>query len=500
MYINVDFPPTLAQGGERLFEDIQITLSMRFCPESTNRNCALAIATFTSFLPPFMASSINIALPAIGAEFAMDAILLGWIATSYLLSAAVFMVPFGKIADIYGMKKVFLIGLAIFTASSMVAFFSPNSTILIVSRVLQGIGSAMIFGTGTAILVNVFPLQERGRVLGINAAFVYLGLSLGPFLGGILTQYFGWRSLFLINVPLGLIPLALGLWKLKGEWAGAREDRFDLTGSTIYSLMIVAVMYGFSRLPSWEGAALVLVGAATFLLLIRWESGVASPVLDVSLFRKNRVYAYSNLAALISYSATFAITFLLSLYLQYIKGLQPDQAGLIMLAQPAVMTIFSPYTGKLSDRMEPRLVATAGMVLTFVAILAFIFLDEDTSLAFITAGLIILGLGLALFSSPNTNAIMSSVQPRHYGIGSATLGTMRLVGQVSSMSFVMMVFSLYLGKVEITPQYYPEFLASVKVAFVIFSALCILGILASLARGKLRTEDMNNKNSDECQM
>jgi len=264
--------------------------------------------------------------------------------------------------------------------------------------------------------------------------------------------------------------------------------------------MLVAVMFGFSLLPAWEGAALVLAGAVTLLLLIRWESGVSSPVLDVRLFKKNRVYAYSNLAALISYSATFAITFLLSLYLQYIKGLQPDQAGLIMLAQPAVMTIFSPYTGKLSDRMEPRLVATAGMVLTFVAILAFIFLDEDTSLAFITAGLIILGLGLALFSSPNTNAIMSSVQPRHYGIGSATLGTMRLVGQVSSMSFVMMVFSLYLGKVEITPQYYPEFLASVKVAFVIFSALCILGILASLARGKLRTEDMNNKNSDECQM
>jgi EmrB/QacA subfamily drug resistance transporter len=433
-----------------------------------------------------MASSINIALPAIGAEFSMDAILLGWIATSYLLSAAVFMVPFGKIADIYGMKKVFFLGLFIFTASSLVAFFAPTSSILIGSRILQGIGSAMIFGTGTAILVSVFPVQERGKILGINAASVYLGLSLGPFLGGLLTEYFGWRSLFLINVPLGLIPLALGMWKLKGEWAGAREDRFDLTGSAIYSLMLVAVMFGFSLLPAWQGAALVLVGVATFLLFIRWESKVACPVLDVRLFKKNRVYAYSNLAALISYSATFAITFLLSLYLQYIKGLAPDQAGLIMLAQPAVMAIFSPYTGKLSDKMEPRLVATAGMGLTFVAVLAFVFLSAETSLFFIVACLITLGLGLALFTSPNTNAIMSSVEPRHYGVGSATLGTMRLVGQVASMSFVMMVFSLYLGKVEITPQYYPLFLSSVKVAFAVFSALCILGIFASLARGKLR--------------
>jgi MFS family permease len=396
------------------------------------------------------------------------------------------MVPFGKIADIYGMKKVFFIGLFIFTASSLIAFFAPTSTILIGSRILQGIGSAMIFGTGTAILVSVFPVQERGKILGINAASVYLGLSLGPFLGGLLTEYFGWRSLFLINVPLGLIPLALGMWKLKGEWAGAREDRFDLTGSAIYSLMLVAVMFGFSLLPAWQGAALVLVGVATFFLFIRWESGVACPVLDVRLFKNNRVYAYSNLAALISYSATFAITFLLSLYLQYIKGLAPDQAGLIMLAQPAMMAIFSPFTGRLSDKMEPRLVATAGMALTFVAVLAFVFLSAETSLIFIVACLITLGLGLALFTSPNTNAIMSSVEPRCYGVGSATLGTMRLVGQVASMSFVMMVFSLYLGKVEITPQYYPEFLSSVKVAFAVFSALCILGIFASLARGKLR--------------
>jgi EmrB/QacA subfamily drug resistance transporter len=416
----------------------------------------------------------------------MDAILLSWIATSYLLSAAVFMVPFGKVADIYGMKKVFFIGLFIFTASSLVAFFAPSSMVLIGSRVLQGFGSAMIFGTGTAILVSVFPLQERGRILGINAASVYLGLSLGPFLGGLLTEYFGWRSLFLINVPLGLIPLALGLWKLKGEWAGARGDRFDMIGSAIYSLMLVAVMFGFSLLPAWEGAALILAGAATLILLIRWESGVSCPVLDVGLFKKNRVYAYSNLAALISYSATFAITFLLSLYLQYIKGLAPDQAGLIMLAQPAMMAIFSPFTGKLSDRIEPRLVATAGMALTFVAVLAFVSLNGETSLYFIVACLITLGLGLALFTSPNTNAIMSSVEPRHYGIGSATLGTMRLVGQVSSMSFVMMVFSLYLGEVEITPQYYPQFLSSVRVAFIVFSSLCILGIYASLARGKLR--------------
>jgi len=151
--------------------------------------------------------------------------------------------------------------------------------------------------------------------------------------------------------------------------------------------------------------------------------------IDVGLFKNNRTYAFSNLAALINYSATFAITFLLSLYLQYIKGLEADQAGLILVAQPLVMTLLSPYTGKLSDRIEPRLVATAGMALTFVGVCAFIFLEQDTSIFFIVASLLILGLGLSLFTSPNTNAIMSSVEPRCYGVGSATLGTMRLVGR-----------------------------------------------------------------------
>lgn len=458
------------------------------CSDADTRRCALLIATLTAFLPPFMASSINIALPAIGEEFSMDAILLGWIATSYLLSAAVFMVPFGRLADIIGMKRIFLIGLFVFTASSLVAYAAPSASILIFSRVLQGIGSAMIFGTGTAILVNVFPLQERGRVLGINAASVYLGLSLGPFLGGVLTHYFGWRSLFLVNVTLGLIPLALGLSRLRGEWAGARGESFDRKGSAIYSLMLVSLMVGFSLLPGRTGVALVLAGAATLPLLIRTESGLKSPVLELRLFKENRVYAYSNLAALISYSATFAITFLLSLYLQYIKGLQPDQAGMIMLVQPAVMTVLSPYTGKLSDRMEPRLVASAGMALTFVSVLVFVFLDDNTGLLAIALNLMLLGLGLALFTSPNTNAIMSSVEPRHYGIGSATLGTMRLVGQVSSMSFAMMVFSVYLGAVEIGPANYPQFLAAVKVTFVVFSGLCLAGTFASLARGRLRRE------------
>jgi EmrB/QacA subfamily drug resistance transporter len=439
-------------------------------------------------LPPFMAASINIALPAIGAEFSMDAVLLGWIATSYLLSAAVFLVPFGRLADIHGMKKIFISGLALYTISSFLSAVAPSASILIAVRVLQGFGSAMLFGTGTAILICLFPPHERGKVLGINVASVYLGLSLGPVLGGFLTQSFGWRSIFLANVPLGLIVLILVSWKLKGEWAAARGEKFDLIGSIIYSTMLICVMYGFSLLPATLGSVMVLLGLLGLVALIKWESTTESPVLDINLFRTNRVFAFSNLAALINYSATFAAGFLLSLYLQYIKGLDPQDAGMVLIAQPLVMAIFSPFAGRLSDRIEPRIIASAGMALTLLCIIPFAFIDGQTPVWYITVVLVILGLGLALFSSPNTNAIMSSIERRCYGVGSATLASMRLVGQALSMGVAMLVFAVYMGRVEILPENYPLFLVSARIAFMIFAGLCFLGIFASLARGEVRVQ------------
>jgi EmrB/QacA subfamily drug resistance transporter len=459
--------------------------------DAITRRCALVIAALSSFLPPFMAASINIALPAIGAEFSMDAVLLGWIATSYLLAAAVFLIPFGRLADIHGMKKIFVIGLAVYTIASLLSAVAPSANVLIAVRIIQGVGSAMLFSTGTAILICLFPPHERGKVLGINVAFVYLGLSLGPVLGGFLTQSFGWRSIFLVNVLLGLIVLALVLWKLKGEWAAATGEKFDLIGSAIYSMMLICVMCGFSLLPEAVGWILFFLGLVSLIALIKWESMTDSPVLDIDLFRTNRVFAFSNLAALINYSATFAVGFLLSLYLQYIKGLSPQEAGAILIAQPLVMAIFSPIAGRLSDRIEPRIIASAGMALTLLGIIPFIFLDFQTSISYILGVLVILGLGLALFSSPNTNAIMSSIQRRSYGVGSATLASMRLVGQALSMGVAMLVFAYYIGRVEIMPENYSLFLQSTQTAFIIFSALCFLGIFASLARGEVRGHEKN---------
>jgi EmrB/QacA subfamily drug resistance transporter len=451
-----------------------------------SRRAALLVTTVGAFITPFMGSSIAIGLPSIGVELHMDAILLGWVSTTYLLAAVMFMVPIGRIADIYGRKKIFTYGMLTYTIASALSATSTSAAMLISFRILQGIGGAMIFSTAVAILTSVFPPQDRGRVLGINVAAVYIGLSLGPFAGGLLTQYLGWRAIFWANVPLGLMVIALIFWKLKGEWAEARGEKFDVAGSIMYSLMLLAIMYGFTMLPDIIGVVLILAGAAGFVAFIRWETKVKSPVLDIGLFKNNTVFALSNVAALINYSATYAVGFLLSLYLQYVKGLSPQNAGLVLVAAPVVQAVFSPFAGRLSDKVEPRIVSSAGMGLTVIGLIFFIFLDETTSLWFIIAGLMILGLGFALFSSPNTNAVMSSVDRKCYGVASATLSTMRQIGMTFNMGMVMLIFGIYIGHVQITPEYYPAFISSVNMVFIISAILCFGGIFASLARGKVR--------------
>jgi len=452
----------------------------------TSKGAVLLVATMASFLFPFMLSAVNIALPTIGKELSLDAVMLGWIATAYLLSSATLLVPFGRIADIYGRKKIFTCGIVILTLSALFSGMANSATMLISCRVFQGVGGAMLAGTAVALLTTVFPANERGKILGINVAATYIGLSLGPVLGGVLTHHLGWRSIFFLGAFLGLAVIGVVLWKLKGEWTGAKGERFDLVGSVIYILGLVALVYGFTLLPAMSGVGLIIGGAIGLSAFTRWEMRTRSPVLDINLFKNSKAFTLSNLAALINYSATFAVTFLMSLYLQYLKEFNPESAGLILVAMPAMQAIFSPLAGRLSDRIEPRLIASAGMALTTIGLVIFIFLNEQTPLELIIGNLLLIGFGFALFSSPNTNAVMSSAPKTAYGVASATLATMRQVGMVLSMGVAMLMFTLYMGRVQITPEYYPLFQQSMKTAFIIFAVLCFGGIFASLARGKVR--------------
>ena len=298
-----------------------------------------------------------------------------------------------------------------------------------------------------------------------------------------------------MNVPLGSIIILVVLWKLKEEWVDAQGEKFDIIGSFIYGLSIVGIIYGITQLPSARSIWLILIGFIGIFVFIKWEGHVESPVFEINLYRHNRLFALSNLATLIHFSGSFAVTFLLSLYLQNIKGLSPQGAGLVLVTQTIVQAIFSPFAGKLSDRIEPGIVAAVGMAITGLGICSFIFLDEASSLTFILVNLILLGLGIALFSSPNANAIMSSVERKFYGQASGSSATMRQFGMILSMGIVTLLFNLFIGRVEITVDIYPAFIRSLKVAFSIFSVLCFAGIFASLARGKMHPSTLTTGDS-----
>jgi EmrB/QacA subfamily drug resistance transporter len=422
------------------------------------------------------------------AQFHADAVTLGWITSAYIIAAAVFIVPFGRYADIVGRRKIFLAGVLVFTLASLACAVSPSAEILIAFRFVQGVGGAMLFATSVAIVTQVYGPGERGAALGITIATVYAGLSIGPFLGGILTDHGGWPAIFLVNIPIGLLTIALTLREVRHEWADAAGERFDLPGAAIYGFMLFSLIFGMLLLPDPAGFAWIAGAAVAAAVFCRQEMRSASPLMDLAVFSDNRTFVFSNIAAMINYGATFGVGVLLSLYLQYIQGFSAAAAGLILVAQPVVQTAFSPLAGRLSDRMEPRIVATAGMALTTAGLAAFIFLSPSTPVWFIVASLMVMGLGYGLFSSPNTNAIMSSVEKRHLGIAAGMNATVRSLGQLLSMAIAMFCFAVFIGTAAITPAVYPALMRSVTAAFVIFTLLCMAGIAASYVRGTIHGE------------
>ena len=454
-------------------------------PDRSTRQSAILAATLGAFLTPFTSSAVNLALPTIGREFAASAVTLGWVSTANIFAAAALVVPFSRLADLHGRRRVFLLGVMVFTAASLWGGVASSVAQLILARAAQGVGASAIFGTGIAILTSVLPPGERGRALGLNVAAVYLGLSLGPTLGGWLTGAFGWRSVLLVNVPIGLVLLVV-LRGLHGEWAGARGERFDAPGAVLYVLMQIALLGGLTRLSTPSGLALVAAGLAGLALFVWWERRTPSPVLDLSLLGRNTVFAMSSLAALLNYAATSAVTFLVSLYLQFARGLTPEAAGLVLLAQPLMMMLVSPLAGALSDRVEPRVPASAGMALTALGLAALATLGRTTPLPWVVLALVVLGTGYGLFTSPNTNAAMGVVEPRQYGVASGFLGSMRLTGQVFSMALAMLILSVRLGHVPAAEAPPDALVASLRTALVVFAALCAIGVGPSLARGPVR--------------
>ncbi len=449
-----------------------------------NSQVLLIISVVASFFNPMMGAAVNIALPKISSEFNLNAVSLSWIAMAFLLASAIALVPFGKIADIYGRKKIFIIGNLIVAIASFFCAVSFSGSTLIASRVLQGIGSAMVFGTTMAIVTSAFPTQKRGRIIGINVTAVYLGLSIAPLLGGYLTQAVGWRSIFYLMVLVALMTAILMFVFVKREWKSDFKEGFDLKGSIIYGFSITGLIYGFSKLPDLNAVVITAFGAICFVFFIKTELKVKFPVVNIHLFRNNPTFAFSNLAAMINYAATFAISFLLSLFLQYTKGFSPRSAGMILITQPIVMALFASVSGRLSDKYDPRILSSIGMSVIVIGLAFLIFLSPATPILYIIFCLIIVGIGFGIFSSPNTNAIMSSVDNTYLGIASATVSTMRTIGQMFSMGIAALSIHAFIGEAKISHSNIGLFVNSTQIVFIVFTLLCIVGVFASLAGRK----------------
>ena len=461
--------------------------------EKEQRTTIFVVIT-TAFITTFTGSALNLSIPDMGHHFNVSASFVGWLVTAYMLTVAALSVPFGRIADLTCRKRILVIGILIFSLSSTASVFGISMWMLISLRILQGLGGAMIFSTNTAVLISAFPGKDRGKVLGYSIASTYVGLSAGPVIGGFLNHNFGWRSIFALTAVIGFVVLIIAWSKLPKDSCESKGADYDILGNLLYIGMIVLTMYGLSDFKmELLPIALVACGLLLGVFFVRHELKIKNPVVQVRIFKSNLAYSFSNLAALLNYGATFAIGYLMSIYLQVVMGYSSQAAGFILIAQPALMAILSPYTGRLSDRISPFKLASFGMGLCAAGVLIFAFVGMNTPLWVIIGALVITGIGFAFFSSPNTNAVMACVEAKDYGVASSILATMRSIGHTSSMVIVTVIVSRYMGSQALSDAQPELLIRTMHTAFLIFAGICAAGVFISLKRksGKKETEKGN---------
>ena len=442
------------------------------------KNLILLICSVLSFFTVFAVNAVMVVIPTIAAEFHMSNIVQNWVTIIFLLVVAVMSVPAGQISAKYGLKKITILSIILFIIVSIANVLVTSAEQFLACRFILGISLSLINVTSMAMVVSAFPPQERGKALGINITGVYIGLSLSPVLGGVLNYNLGWRSVVLFGVPFLFVILALLLFKIDDEWITFKDIPLDLKGSLFYGVGMVLFMYGFTILNEPLGVILTVLGIVTLIIFGLIELKQKYPVFDIRFF-KNRKFLSSNFASLSAYLATFAVTTILNYHLQYIKGLDSQTAGIILLVAPLCQVVLAPIAGRLSDRYVPQILAALGMGLGTVSLFLFSFLNESTSFEFLVISMIIYGVGFGLFSPPNTNVIMGSVPPKDTSVASASVATMRTVGQAMSIGILTLVFAFVMGNVPIIEKYYPLLISSCQITCLICVVLCIASVFAS---------------------
>lgn len=445
----------------------------------------LATVCIAQFMAPFMLTAVGVALPSLGRDLGASAMQLGLVEQLYVVSLAMAMLTFGRLGDIVGQRRVMLPGLALFTGLTCSLGFTGSVEMVMFQRFFQGLGAAMVLSGSLALVAAAYPPEMRGRKIGLVSAFTYAGLSVGPVLGGYVTGHFGWRAVFLMSAPLGLAATAMCLFGMGETPRNATGERMDWRGGLAYAASVCLIMLGAAHARELPlGPAMIGAGVIGLALFLRLQTHTPCPLLDVGLLRRNRFFTLSCLAALGSYAATFGLTFFMSLYLQYAKGLPPRLAGLVLLAQPVMQVVASPLSGRLSERMAPARLATIGMLISAAGLFAAaVTVGPDTPLWLLILELAVIGTGFGVFVTPNSTAIMGSVQKRQFGLASGMVASMRTLGMAVSMTSITLVFAVFMSDAAIAPDTLPAFLTSLRVGLAAFAVYSCLGVLLSFLRG-----------------
>jgi len=444
-------------------------------------------AAITSFFGVFLSNGIIIGVPAIANDFAMNNVIQNWIPTIFFLAMAVFTVPAGQISGKFGVKKSLLVGVVIFLIGSVGAVLSFSTESFMLFRIIQGASVALVNVSGMAMVVAAVKPQNRGKALGFTVTGIYLATSLSPVICGFLVYNLGWRSIFYAVIPFLVLCIILMIVKVPQDWKTYEHDSIDKVGSILYAIGIMLFIYGFTNLVNQTGVLFTVAGIIFLIVFAAWELRQTSPVFNMNLF-KNTKFTSSNIAALCSYLAIMVVTTILNYHFQYVRGWNAQLAGLILIVTPIIMAIIAPNSGKLSDRIHPQKLAAIGMAIATVALLILTFLTNETPVYVVVVAMILQGIGMGLFSSPNMNAIMSSVPPKDAPTASASQATMRTIGQTMSLGMLTLVFAWVMGSLPLSTQYAGLIVQSSQIICGICTVACLVSIFASLVGIKSKDE------------
>lgn len=430
-------------------------------------------------------SILNIANPSIAKELNVQIDDVEWVVTAYLLVITSTLIFFGRLGDKKGSNKIYTWGFLLFTLGSLGCSMSRSLPLLISTRMFQGIGASMMMATGTGIVFNTFPAGERGKALGLTGTMVAVGNMLGPSLGGILLAWFKWPVIFLINIPIGLIGFYLGYKFLPIENKDQEMGSYDIGGTLLLAVTVALLILGLS---GRESLNILLLGASGGLLFLfcRWERKTPNPLLDFELF-KNRIFVYGNLMGVVIYATQTSVFFLLPFYMETVLGFPPVYSGLLMTITPVTMSVTAPLAGYMSDKIGSyRLIAVSFSLLT-ASFLVLSNLGTVRTHVFIGAGLVLLGLGMGMFGSPNTNSILGSMPAEKAGYGGGFMATNRNLSYSLGISSSVLLFTWMLDKKQAALTYTAAYIAASHIVYLAAASITLVSLVLWLFTKSNRT-------------